>query len=391
MDIATNAKGAVVSTPPHHPRQSFPHLHPVECLLSSPLTPLVRRRRYPFFPITHPESLSLAEMLKSAFRHRSSQSSLVRRMDKIGNAHYIPKRPVVVNWLVEVCASFQFESSTLHLAVRHMDWYMSGRPMEQHCWQLCAITSLFIAAKCEEAGNKVPTVADLSYLCEGVYTPAALRKMEVTMLTVLGWDLVAKTPVHFLTFYLSLFRRRFNAVAKMRKAEAQAEGQGKGKAVPALSVSQDDQSETWLLDDDSDDESYRADMDMCTCEGECYCLDDMEDEDDLECDEEMLSEGFTSSDIKLDDNAETEESYELQRIANCLLDLALYDLDLMAEFKPDVIAAASLAMAVDIAEIEGVELVDICTVTCLSPLEMGPCRAILSEHFTRAQIASQAF
>lgn len=387
LGVATTAKPDVARTPPHIPRQAFSHLPPIEYLISSPLTPPARRRHHPFPPLDDQETASLSEMLKCVSRHRSSQASVLPNIHKVTNGSYVPKRSIIVNWLIDVCASFKFDAPTLHLAVRHMDWFMSGKTLEQGNWQLCAVTSLFIAAKCEEAGDKVPIVDDLAYLCENIYSPAALRRMEVAMLSVLSWDLVVKTPVHFLTFFITAIRNRFIGEANLRGAEAHWNASMARKSVAPTRI--DVAHDGFLWDDDSDDETYTAAMEDCECREECSCTDEEEDDDVMECDEEMALDYASAIEAGVEEGIEIDAMDEMQKVALCILELSLYDLDILCEFSPSVIAATALAMAVEITGVEGIEEMDIGTVTCVSQLDMAPCRAVLFEHFKHAQIAAQ--
>lgn len=374
MNLVIDAppKGSVhpPRTPPQIPLNAFNGLGSIDYLISSPVTPAARRPHIPFFPLDNEEESALSEMLKTSARHHRHESTMIARMHNIGNGPFILKRTIVIHWLIEVCASFHFEPPTLHLAVRHLDWFMSLRMLEQRNWQLCAITALFIAAKCEEAGGKVPIVDDLAHLCENVYPPASMLCMEVVMLSVLEWDLVAKTPVHFLMVFMAAVRRRFMNDGNLAIAAAHLNS----SRPPGLDFSR----EGFLLDDDSDDESYTSAMHVCDCHGVCHCDDEDEDDDEaLQCDEEMI---FDNSSEQGHQGSGMDAMEEVLRVALCILELSLYDI---INFPPNVIAAAALSIAVEVTDVEGVGQRDISTVTCVA--EMETCRSVLVEHFNSAQ------
>lgn len=59
-------------------------------------------------------------------------------------------RAILIDWLMELCAQFEFKRSTFHLSINILDQYLtktSDLPTDK--FQLIGVTSLIISAKME--------------------------------------------------------------------------------------------------------------------------------------------------------------------------------------------------------------------------------------------------
>ena len=62
--------------------------------------------------------------------------------------------------------------------------------------QLVGVTAMLIASKYEEM--YAPEIADFVYITDNAYTKADIRRMEVTILRQLNFQLGRPLPLHFL-------------------------------------------------------------------------------------------------------------------------------------------------------------------------------------------------
>lgn len=153
------------------------------------------------------EAATLAMMLQHVTRRKPERTALVARTVAVGNISYLNDRHVLVEWMIDVCNVFGFVPTTLHTAVRHVDWFMSKRKIPQTVWQLCAVACVFIAAKCEEQAEVVPLLSELQQVCGNAYDAEVVKRMEVLVLEVLEWDPIDRGAIHFLFFNLRTVQR----------------------------------------------------------------------------------------------------------------------------------------------------------------------------------------
>ncbi|XP_020239564.1 cyclin-D3-3 [Cajanus cajan] len=107
-----------------------------------------------------------------------------------------------VEWMLKVIAHYSFSPTTALLAVNYLDRFLlafrfqNGKPWMTH---LAAVACLSLAAKLEE--TQVPLLLDLQvedtpYLFEA----KAIKKMEIFVLSTLGWRMNPPTPLSFLHY-----------------------------------------------------------------------------------------------------------------------------------------------------------------------------------------------
>lgn len=86
---------------------------------------------------------------------------------------------------------FRLRPETLYLALNVVDRYVSKRVVFKKHYQLVGCSALWIAAKFEDAKDRVPTVQDLAQMCCNAYDESAFIQMEGHVLSTLGWSLGA--------------------------------------------------------------------------------------------------------------------------------------------------------------------------------------------------------
>lgn len=111
-----------------------------------------------------------------------------------------PLRCTVVNWLLKLNAKFEFTQETVFLAVHIFDRFLELSPIAYNCCQLLAVTTLSVASKMEE--SKGPSMSCLAKLCVGCsYQKHHFRRMEILVLTRLGFHLHAASSLHFINYF----------------------------------------------------------------------------------------------------------------------------------------------------------------------------------------------
>lgn len=103
-------------------------------------------------------------------------------------------RPYLVDFIVEIHQTFRLRPETLYLTMNIVDRYVSKRIAFKRHYQLIGSAALLIAAKYEDAKDRVPTVPDLVAMCCRAYDEAAFIQMESHILQTLGWQLGHPTP-----------------------------------------------------------------------------------------------------------------------------------------------------------------------------------------------------
>ncbi|KAL0950975.1 hypothetical protein HGRIS_007723 [Hohenbuehelia grisea] len=98
-------------------------------------------------------------------------------------------RPCLVDFLVEIHFSFRLRPETLYLTLNIVDRYVSRRIVYIKHYQLVGCAALWIAAKFEDAKERVPTVQELVHVCHDAYDESAFIQMETHVLATIQWTL----------------------------------------------------------------------------------------------------------------------------------------------------------------------------------------------------------
>jgi len=98
-------------------------------------------------------------------------------------------RPCLVDFLVEIHFTFHLRPETLYLTLNIIDRYVSRRIVYVKHYQLVGCAALWIAAKFEDAKERVPSVQDLVQICRDTYDESAFIQMEQHVLSTIQWTL----------------------------------------------------------------------------------------------------------------------------------------------------------------------------------------------------------
>jgi hypothetical protein len=96
-------------------------------------------------------------------------------------------RTCLIDFLIEVHLTFRLRPETLYLTSNIVDRYVSKRVVYKKHYQLVGCAALWIAAKFEDAKERVPSVLDLKTICRDAYEPSAFVQMEGHVLATIGW------------------------------------------------------------------------------------------------------------------------------------------------------------------------------------------------------------
>nr|AAY42143.1 G1 cyclin [Ustilago maydis] len=98
-------------------------------------------------------------------------------------------RPYLVDFLIEIHQTFRLPSRNTFLTMNIVDRYVSKRIVYKRHYQLVRCAALLIAAKFEDAKDRVLSVKELSQMCCNAYDESAFAQMEGHVLSTIGWTL----------------------------------------------------------------------------------------------------------------------------------------------------------------------------------------------------------
>ncbi|CAN3354236.1 G1/S-specific cyclin Ccn1p [Diutina catenulata] len=98
-------------------------------------------------------------------------------------------RPFLLDFLIELHASFKLQPQTLFLCLNIIDRYCAKRIVFKRHYQLVGCTALWIAGKYEDKKSRVPTLKELTIMCRNAYDEEMFVQMEMHILSTLEWSL----------------------------------------------------------------------------------------------------------------------------------------------------------------------------------------------------------
>ncbi|MCO5589233.1 hypothetical protein L7F22_043199 [Adiantum nelumboides] len=116
----------------------------------------------------------------------------------------VNSRRKAVSWLLKTCELFKFCTYTASLSINYFDRFLSLHQLPSgKAWtlQLLSVACLSLAAKMEEI--EVPLLSDLQVGAELVFEPRTIQRMELLVLSTLGWKMSSITPISYLSYFLN--------------------------------------------------------------------------------------------------------------------------------------------------------------------------------------------
>jgi hypothetical protein len=178
-DTSTGSEeGAQVSLPLPEP----------DFTIISPARPIVPQGVEDYDLLTKEDPTEVAEYARDIFKYYQTRESKFTVSDYMrAQTDLTPiMRAILIDWMVEVQESFEFNHETLYAAVKIVDIYLSKKKVAKDNLQLVGASALLLASKVEEL--MPPMVSDFVYVCDDAYTRDALLSMERKMLKVVGFD-----------------------------------------------------------------------------------------------------------------------------------------------------------------------------------------------------------
>ncbi|KDQ63787.1 hypothetical protein JAAARDRAFT_53975 [Jaapia argillacea MUCL 33604] len=172
----------------------------VQASASAPRTPpaakaelLARREREKRILALHREGVLLEDEYREEIRcyMHEMETTTMGSMSSMDQQPEIKwhMRPCLVDFLVEIHFTFRLRPETLYLTLNVIDRYVSRRIVYVKHYQLVGCAALWIAAKFEDAKERVPTVQELAQICRETYDESAFIQMEQHILATIQWTL----------------------------------------------------------------------------------------------------------------------------------------------------------------------------------------------------------
>jgi hypothetical protein len=105
-------------------------------------------------------------------------------------------RAILVDWLVDVHASFELKEQTLYLALAYLNEYTALADVTRQDYQLVGVACLWIASKYEEIYP--PRMSAFTQVTDCSYSSGELKAMEGKILLALAFNLNRTTPLQIL-------------------------------------------------------------------------------------------------------------------------------------------------------------------------------------------------
>ncbi|CAN6329655.1 unnamed protein product [Urochloa humidicola] len=166
----------------------------------------------------------------TSFCSSSSESDSAADCDGVGEADgdyqsvaseewFRRARLAAVKWILETRGFFGFGHRTAYLAIAYFDSFLLRRRVDREAmpWaaRLLSVACVSVAAKMEE--RQAPALSEFD-AGDYDFCPASIRRMELLVLSTLGWRMAAVTPLDFLPCFASRLRPHGGAGAGGRAA-----------------------------------------------------------------------------------------------------------------------------------------------------------------------------
>lgn len=116
----------------------------------------------------------------------------------------IQYRVLVFQWMMEVCEYFNLDPTTTHGAMAYLDRLQPNEKFSRFEWQMLAICCILIAGKYNESEEDLPDLATLEDITQQRIANETVLSYELWALKRMGWKLSVRTPMSFLSCFLSL-------------------------------------------------------------------------------------------------------------------------------------------------------------------------------------------
>ncbi|CAL4970393.1 unnamed protein product [Urochloa decumbens] len=149
----------------------------------------------------------------TSFCSSSSESDSAADCDADADGEYQPvaseewfrrARLAAVKWILETRGFFGFGHRTAYLAIAYFDSFLLRRRADREAmpWaaRLLSVACVSVAAKMEE--RQAPALSEFD-AGDYAFCPASIRRMELLVLSTLGWRMAAVTPFDFLPCFAS--------------------------------------------------------------------------------------------------------------------------------------------------------------------------------------------
>lgn len=117
------------------------------------------------------------------------------------DAAYEKYRRMIIDWMCSVGSHLRIATSTIHMAVKHMDRILQNVEVSRRKFQIIAMCCILVAAKFDEPDYSRPTIEMINSCSETRFTLDAIRQYEVLVLKELHWQLAVTVPAQFLDIY----------------------------------------------------------------------------------------------------------------------------------------------------------------------------------------------
>ncbi|GJQ11442.1 hypothetical protein GpartN1_g3233.t1 [Galdieria partita] len=164
----------------------------------------------------HYLSMTRIELRERYLREKMS----LQKAEEALNPNYMACRPLLLEWICDICVELELTPETLHTAVYLLDSFMFKQKLDYQFLQALSCACILVAGKItgkqEEREQNVPRVEELVYLCRQSFSSETLIIMEKILLEVLEWNILTCHSIHFLRFFLFQWCRQCSDILQKK-------------------------------------------------------------------------------------------------------------------------------------------------------------------------------